>query len=229
MKTKKQILIAFLLASCFSPLIFAQQEQKELSIEESFLQEPIQIQIIREQSESIDRSGKIFALDLIKEYLDSGNKSAAILSVLRRLSLEGTLNRERIEGRVGNNYIDVRWRAAEYLGEFTPEESGNYLRDIILNEEEPSVIISAINSITKLGIYDEFTMLAIEKAFRRIDAIRPDDRLALSVLEYYKKPEKKSRFMLETINYIRQSPNYQKSVRLQAENLIKIFMSQNIN
>jgi hypothetical protein len=217
-----------LLGVCSASRLAAQQVQKELSIEESFLQEPIEIQIIREQGEASDRESKLLALEFIKDYLDGGNRTAAVREILRGLSLQGTLRRERTDGRLSNDYPEVRWLAAEYLSEFPRDEAGPILRTIVLNDEEPAVAVVAVRSLKKVQSYDEDTTHSIEKSFRKFDAVRPDDQLALAILEYYAEaPDPKPRFMTETINHIRRSPFYQRNVRDKAQRLIKDLMKKN--
>ena len=209
------------LVPCVQGGLFGQQKQSELSIEESFLQEPIEVQIIREQSKSAGREPKIFALEFIEEYMSGGGaKSTALNEILQDLSLQGTLNRERIAG--GNDFADVRWTAAEKLGNISGEQAVHILRQIVINENEPAVAVSAIQSLTKLQAYDETTEQCVNICFRKFDTLRPDDRLALTVLDYYEgAPSPKPRYMGETISSVRISAKYQKPVRDRANSLLK--------
>ncbi|MDR0538919.1 MAG: hypothetical protein LBG74_00225, partial [Spirochaetaceae bacterium] len=76
-------------------LLFAQ----EMSVEDSFLQESVEVQIIRETAGSIDRSTQMQALDFIRQQLDAGVKSPEIREVLRDLAGQGTYRQERVNGR----------------------------------------------------------------------------------------------------------------------------------
>ena len=208
------------LAFCVNIGLFGQQKQGELSIEESFLQQPIEIQIIREQGGASGREPKMLALEFIEEYMNGGNQNPALNEILQDLSLQGTLNKERIAG--GNDFADVRWTAAEKLGEISGEEAVKILRRVVLNENEPAVAVSAIHSLAKLQAYDETTEQCVNICFRKFDTLRPDDRLALAVIEYYSvAPSPKPRYMGETINAVRVSAKYQKPVRDRASSLLK--------
>jgi hypothetical protein len=214
------------LALCVHSGLFGQQKPGELSIEESFLQEPIEIQIIREQGESSGRESKMLALEFIEEYMNGGGTaSVALNEILQDLSLQGTLNKERIDG--GNDFADVRWTAAERLGSLSGEQVIHILRRLVLNEKEPAVAVSAIQSLTKLQAYDETTEQCVNICFKRFDTLLPDDRLALAVLEYYAAaPSPKPRYMGQTISSVRVSAKYQKPVRERASSLLKILFGR---
>ena len=201
--------------------LLGQQKQGEMSIEESFLQEPIEVQIIREQGASSGREPKMLALEFIEEYMGGGGAaSPALNEILQDLSLQGTLNKERIAG--GNDFADVRWTAAEKLGDLSGEQAVHILRQLVLNENEPAVAVAAIQSLTKLKAYDETTEQCVNICFRKFDTLRPDDRLALTVIDYYAgAPSPKPRYMGETINAVRISAKYQKPVRDRAASLLK--------
>ncbi|MDR2489775.1 MAG: hypothetical protein LBD20_00045 [Spirochaetaceae bacterium] len=229
---KKKALIftmPVILALCVNSGLFGQQKQGELSIEESFLQEPIEIQIIREQGASSGREPKMLALEFIEEYMSGGGTtSTALNDILQDLSLQGTLNKERVAG--GNDFADVRWTAAEKLGDVSGEQAVHILRRLVLNETEPAVAVSAIQSLTKLQAYDETTEQCVNICFRKFDTLRPDDRLALTVLDYYAAaPSPKPRYMGETINAVRVSAKYQKPVRDRAASLLKTLFGRKSN
>ncbi|MDR0550833.1 MAG: hypothetical protein LBG72_02310 [Spirochaetaceae bacterium] len=221
-KTAAVFIVPLFFAAGIAPL-FAQQKQQETSVEQSYLDESIELRIIRRVAESESRESKLQALDFIHDYLGAGNSDTAIVGILTSLSRQGTMNKERLLGSpIGNDYPDVRWRATEYLGLLPKGVVEDSLRYILLNEEEPEVAVAAVNSLAKVGSYDTDTVIAIEKSFRKFDAGRPSERLAIAVLDYYEAaPSPKPRYMADTIDYVRSSPNYDYRIRAKADKLLK--------
>jgi hypothetical protein len=199
--------------------LFAQEK----SVEDSFLEETMGLQVIRETSKSIDRETKLQALDFIKTQLDGGNKSPEIREVLRDLAGQGSYRQERVDGRIANLFTEVRLRATEYLGEYSKEESAPILRDIIKVEAEPSVITQAVQSLEKSEAYDDITMQTVEKYFRHFHIRKPPDaRLAAAVLSYYNSaPEPKPDYIWQTVRDIfDRTGNYTHNVRLIAQQVL---------
>ena len=90
---------------------------KELSVEESYLQESIEQMVIREQARADSRDMKLVALEYIGDAIKGGRTNQEIQKTLEYLALEGIVYQAR-EGGVGrliNNYPDVRAKAAQYL------------------------------------------------------------------------------------------------------------------
>ncbi|GHV81448.1 hypothetical protein AGMMS49991_00060 [Spirochaetia bacterium] len=159
---------------------------REMSVEESYLQESIELMIIREQSRSDSRDLQFVALEYIRQAIERGNTSDEIRNALEYLALAGTVNKSRENGRMLNNFPDVRVRAAEYLGDFKTKEATGALIKMILADNEPMVITEAIYSLAKIGINDnEETINAIGKVLARYNSLNPDNRLALAVLNAY--------------------------------------------
>ncbi|MDR2521598.1 MAG: HEAT repeat domain-containing protein [Spirochaetaceae bacterium] len=204
--------------------LFAQ----EMSVEDSFLQESVEIQIIRETASSNDRETKLQALDFIKKQLDAGVKTQEIREILRDLAGEGTYRQERVDGRLANRYTDVRIRAAEYLGSFPKEQAAPILGEIIRNEKESSVITEAIYSLAKTKAYDALSQQTVEKYFREFHNRKaPDNRLAAAVLNYYAGiPNPKPDYVWQTVRDIAsRNSNYALNVRNLANNLLTKMMS----
>ncbi|MDR3324885.1 MAG: HEAT repeat domain-containing protein [Spirochaetaceae bacterium] len=212
----------------------AAAQEKELSVEESYLQESVAVSLIREQARSEDRDGKLLALDYIKEYMDDGNKTDDVRAVLESLSLEGNLNKTRSEGRVMNNFPDIRIRALEYLGELGTKEATDSLIKVMFVDDEPAVLTQAVRSITKIGINDQGRPLTIINwIFSRFNAAAPDNRLALAFVDAVEafasstdgdQEEKLARASaLETVRNISANHLYISAVRQRARNVMMKF------
>jgi hypothetical protein len=213
------------------PVASVSGQEREMTVEESYLQESTAMTLIREQVRSDDRDGKLLALDYIEELLKSGNKGDDVRVVLEGLALEGTINKTRSEGRVANNFPDVRMRAVEYLGELGTQEATDSLVKIMLVDEEPAVLTQAIRSITKIGNNEHGRpLLVVNWIFSRFNSLTPDNRLALGVVDAIEaflpsmgndldaKVAKDS--AVETIRIIAENHNYVSSVRQRARNVI---------
>ena len=161
---------------------------REMSVEQSYLQESVELMIIREQSRAESRDMKLVALEYIGDAIGRGNKGEEIRAALEYLSLEGILNKTRENGRLVNNYPDVRTKAATYLGEVGTPEAKDTLIKLVLADNESMVITEAIKSLAKIGLNDnEETVNAISWIVTRYDVLNPDNLLALSAIEAYEK------------------------------------------
>ena len=166
----------------------ASSGSRELSVEQSYLQESIELMIIREQSRAESRDMKLVALDYIGDAISRDNRGDEIRSALEYLSLEGVVNKTRENGRLVNNYPDVRMKAATYLGEVGTPQAKDALIKMVLADNESMVITEAIKSLAKIGINDnEETVNAISWIVTRYDVLNPDNLLALSAIEAYEK------------------------------------------
>lgn len=171
----------------------AGQSNGEMSVEESYLQEAIELMIIRETSHSDGLEQKLIALEYISNAIDQGRMNDEIRATLEYLSLEGTLNKARESGRLVNDYPQVRRQAAKYLGEVGTPEAKNALLKICSAEKEPMVLQEAIKSLGTIGLNDnDETVHAIAYYVKRFTATNPDNLLALSAVDAVGKIAEKS-------------------------------------
>jgi len=168
---------------------------KELSVEESYLQESVEQMVIREQARADSRDMKLVALEYIGEAIKGGRTNPEIQKTLEYLALEGTVSqaREGGVGRIINNYPDVRAKAAQYLGELGTKEAKDVLVKMVLSDPEPMVLTEAIKSLGKIGTNDnDEVSTAISLIVTRFDILNPDNIMALSALEAYEKIAEKN-------------------------------------
>jgi HEAT repeat protein len=174
-------------------LAMGQDSSREMTVEESYLQESVEMMIIREQSRTDSRDQKLIALEYIEDAIGRGNTGEEVRSALEFLALEGTVNQARENGRLINNYPDVRTKAATYLGQMGTPEAKNALIKIVLADSEPMVLTEAVKSLAKIGINDnEETVNAIAWIVTRFDTLNPDNLLALSAIEAFEKIAEKN-------------------------------------
>lgn len=172
-----------------------QEEEEELSVEESYLQESMEVMVIREQTRAESRDMKLVALDFIKDAIDGGRANEEVTRSLEYLALEGTVNRSREGGlgRITNNYPDVRAKAVEYLGELGTEEAKNAVVRVLLADNEPMVLTQAVKALGNFEHEDNGEVVAaISWIVTRFDVLNPDNALALAALEAFEKMSKAS-------------------------------------
>ncbi|MDR2553412.1 MAG: HEAT repeat domain-containing protein [Treponema sp.] len=182
----KRFILGFCVAIVF--LFPTAGQESELSVEESYLQESIENRIIREQSRGDSREMKERALAYIDDAISRGNKSESIRQALAYMGLEGIKNRGRENGRLINNYPDIRRTCAKYLGQLGTPEAKETLLEMIYNENEPMVLQEAVKSLADMGIDDRGkTISAITWILQKFHNTNPDNLFALSAIEAYEK------------------------------------------
>jgi hypothetical protein len=95
----------------------SQSIDDEKSVEESYLQEAIELMIIKETSRSESLEQKMLSLQFIGDAIERVNTNDEIRQTLEYLSMEGLTIQVRENGRLINNYPMARREAARYLGQ----------------------------------------------------------------------------------------------------------------
>jgi hypothetical protein len=176
------------LALMVIPLVLIAAQNTEMSVEESYLQESVENMIIREQSRASSREMKMVALSYIGDAIDRGNTGNEVRQALEYLGLEGTLNRGRENGRLINNFPDVRREAVKHLGKMGTVEAKDTLLKIIYYDNEPMVLQEAIKSLTDIGNDDGGkTVSTIAWILQKFDNTNPNDLLAFMAIEAFEK------------------------------------------
>jgi hypothetical protein len=163
---------------------------QNLSVEDAYLQQSAEIQVIRELSADTSRELKEMALAYIGEMIDRGAVDNDVCEILAGLTLDGVQNQVRLGGRLINNFPDIRIRAIDYLAQMGTPEAKKRLMDILHFSlqasnvaEDPSVITAAIKGLAKIGLSDNGdTLRSVNAAFQRYNALRPDNALAQAVV-----------------------------------------------
>jgi hypothetical protein len=200
-------------------------DNREMSVEQSYLQESVELMIIREQSRTDNRDMKMVALEYIGDAIERGNKSDEIRAALEYLSLEGVVNMTRENGRVVNNFPDVRKEAATYLGKLGTPEAKDTLLKMVSRDNEPMVITEAIRSLGTIGMNnaDEVTQ-TICWTVNRFNVLNPDNFIALSALDAFSRIAAankgiKDRSVVETVLKIAEGP-YIRPIQDRAKELL---------
>jgi hypothetical protein len=199
---------------------------REMSVEESYRQESVEMMVIREQSRADNLEMKLIALEYIGNAIERGNTGPEIQSALEYMATEGIVNVIRENNRVINNYPEVRVKAAEYLGDIGTPEAKNLLIRLIRTEKEPMILKEAVKSLGKIGSNENNeTVHAISGVIdRRHYLNQPDNLLALSALDAYDKIAKaggglQDPMVIQTIVNIAEG-NYSPTVRNRAKQVL---------
>ena len=176
------------------PAVTGQTSDSETSIEESYLQEAIEMMIIRETSRSDSLDQKLLALDHIGAAIERGSTNEEIRITLEYLSLEGTQNKARMGGRLVNNHPMVRRQAAKYLGDVGTKEAKDALLRICTSDNEPMVLQEAVKSLGTIGMNDNDDVIntIVFIMNRDTNSENPDNILAVAAIETIEKLAKQN-------------------------------------
>jgi HEAT repeat protein len=182
----KRFSVLIIAAVLFVTAVAAQS--REMTVEESYLQESIELMIIRETARSTSREQKLIALEYIGDAINRGNTSDDIRQTLEYLSREGRRSIARENNRIVNNFPDVRRQSARFLGQLATEEARLSLLEILQFENEPMVIQEAIKSLGDIGTNeDNQTVAHIAWVMARFDNLNPDNLMALATIDAFER------------------------------------------
>ena len=226
MSVIKRFLYLGVLFAVLPVMVMAQTGNQEMTVEQSYLQESVEMVIIREQSRSNSRDNKLVALAHIGDAINRGSKSDEIYSTLDYLAMEGLLNKTIENGRLINNYPEIRRQAATYLGQLGTPEAKNTLLKLVSQDNEPMVISEAIRALGTIGNNDNNQVTSIIAwTVNRYDVLIPDNYLALSALVAFENIATANNGLadplaLETIMRISENYSYVTPVRNRARDLM---------
>ena len=211
-----------------------QSDNQEMTVEQSYLQETVEMMVIREQSQLNDRDNKMVALEYIASAINRGSKREELHTTLDYLSLEGILYVTRESGKVTNNFPDVRWQAARYLGQLGTPEAKETLIKMVNSDNDILVISEAMRALGVIGNNDNDQVSSIIAwTMDRLDGVVTDNYLALSALDAFEKIAAANGGLRDPLAYeiiMRISVNYKyvQPVRSRARSLLESLM-KNLN
>ena len=119
MKLSKKFLISSLLAFT-AACVFAQQStvqkksttntEEETSVESEYLND-VDGDIIMTLADSDEYDNKLVALQYLEQAINDGNTSDAVIQAMDKLAGEGLTNQTRTNGRLSNNFPEIRRQA----------------------------------------------------------------------------------------------------------------------
>ena len=231
MKLSRKVFIAsaMMIAGSF---VFAQNQQvqkksgseKETSVESEYLND-VDGDIIMTLAESDEYDNKLVALQYLQSALDDGNTSDAVIQALDRLAGEGLTTQNRTNGRLSNNFPEIRREACKLMAKVPTEHSKNTLISIAVADNEPMVIAAAVKSLGEIGINENDEAVdAIAFANRRNQVLNPTSSLALEVLNAFEMlgdSTENKKTMIDAVARISTDYHYVTPVRQKAYKLLK--------
>lgn len=170
--------------------LFAQQSssasEEEKTVEELFLQS-VEMRIIGEQAFSDTRESKLSALDNLAELIESGDVASGdpeASYILDSLSSEGIGIVYREEGRVVNNFPEVRRKSCELLGKIGGEAAKDTLINVLISDDEPMVLSEAVYALGNMGVENRNNQVtqAISFSILNQDILTPDQNYGYAAL-----------------------------------------------
>ena len=235
MKLSRKVFVAsaMMIAGSF---VFAQTQQvqkksdseKETSVESEYLND-VDGDIIMTLAESDEYDNKLVALQYLQSALEDGNTSDAVIQALDRLAGDGLTTQNRTNGRLMNNFPEIRREACKLMAKVPTEHSKNTLISIAVADNEPMVIAAAVKSLGEIGInQNDETVEAIAFANRRNQVLNPTSSLALEVLnafEMLNDSTENKKTMIDAVARISTDYHYVTPVRQKAYKLLKSLSS----
>lgn len=222
MKLSKKVFIAsaMMLVAGFA---FAQSE-KESSVESEYLND-VDGDIIMTLAESDEYDNKLVAIQYLQSALEDGNTSDAVIQALDRLAGDGLTTQNRTNGRLMNNFPEIRREACKLMAKVPTEHSKNMLISIAVADNEPMVIAAAVKSLGEIGINENDEAVdAIAFANRRNQVLNPTSSLALEVLNAFEMladSTENKKTMIDAVARISTDYHYVTPVRQKAYKLLK--------
>jgi hypothetical protein len=199
-------------------------KKTETSVESEYLSS-VEDVIITELANSDERDNKLVALQYLENAVDEGRSTPDMSVALDQLAGEGVTTVSRTNGRLVNNFPDIRAKACDILAKIPTEESKDTLTKIALADNEPMVQTAAIRALGEIGLNDNDEVInTIAFANRHNQTLNPTSSMALEVLIAYEKLAPKAqdrKTMLDSIASIAADYHYVTPVRTYAMNLLK--------
>lgn len=220
----KKILFGLVVLSMFSMSLFAQQSGETLTVEEAYLN-AVEGVIINEMLNTEGRDSKFVALQYIENAIENGRDSDDIQRALGSLATIGLSKTIREDGRITNNYPDVRMKACELLGKTKNPEAKYSLQQVMYLDNEPAVITSAVKALTEIGYVedDREVLEMVNWINKKFDVVNPTSSLALEILNAYEKIAavvKDKTGLVEGIMRIASNYSYVTPVRKRAQEVL---------
>ena len=185
---KRTLAAVVVLVVVMTGFAFAQDTagDRPATIEELYLSQEIEIQIISSQARSNDRDSKLLAIETVRKLYEAGDIDLTqdLFTVIESLATEGTSREVRSAGRVINYFPVVRKEAAALLGDIGGPGAKTVLLEMVREDPEPMVLAEAIYALGKIGLNEnhEVTDHLIYVLARENAQYAPDNYLALATL-----------------------------------------------
>jgi HEAT repeat protein len=202
---------------------------KDVTIEQLYLSQDVELQILRTQALSEKRESQLLAIQTIQSMVHDGSLSQAnpAIGVILDSLATGGLQRQVREGNhVVNNYPEVRREACNLLGDLGGQQATDALLTVVLQDNEPMVLSEAVYALGRIGLNknNDVTGHIVWLLNRESTKRSPDNNLAFACLLAIQKLSEKNGGISdpEVINALLNvtSGNYIRDVRLKAVDTI---------
>ncbi len=199
-------------------------QSNEQSVESAYFS-TVEDVVITELANSDERDNKLVALQYLESAVNEGRTSPDMIVALGNLAGEGVTLQSRTNGRLMNNFPDIRAKSCELLGKVATEEAKQSLVKIALADNEPMVITAAVRALGDIGINNNDEVVnTISWANKRNRILNPTSSLASEVVLAYEKLADKvedKNAMVSELGAIAADYRYVKPVRNRATALLK--------
>ena len=198
---------------------------KDLTIEQLYLSQDIELQILTTQATSDSRSNQLLAIQSIQSMVQNGSlaqANPAIGTILSTLATDGLTRQVRAGNAITNDFPDVRREACNLLGDLGGTRAKDTLLTVLLQDKEPMVLAEAVYALGRIGLNDKNDVTSrITWVLNQDTAMAtPDNNLAFACLLAVQKLSEKTGGISdpEVINALLgvASGNYIRDVRLKA-------------
>jgi len=187
MKATLPLIVGLLLIPYFG---FSQADASTgKTIEEKKLESSVEVQVLSSLAAEPTRPEKLQALDFIEKMINDkkvSDQSADVIGLLSDLGTDGSSNKVYQNGRLVNDFPDVRRRAVELMGRIGGDQVRSELLTIAQKDKEPMVIAEAVYALGNIPTADEaqrnYVALVIAHIVTVQDAVNPDNSLAFSAV-----------------------------------------------
>lgn len=234
MKLSKKFFVSSIILISACAFTFAQtqvqssntEDEVETSVESDYLNDMLG-ESMAAMADSEDYETKLTALTTVRQAIESGNRSQAVIDTLDKLAGEGITSEVHKRGRVTNNWPNIRREACFILGQVPTEHSKNTLIRIAKEDKEPTVTAAAVQSLAaiaeEVGCVDE-AIDAICYFNSKKDALNPTSNLAHEVLFALEKlapsaPNQRKQ-IVDTVARIMNNYSYSRVVRDKAFSIL---------
>lgn len=154
------------------------------TIEELYLSQDLELQIMRSQARANDREMKELALRSIRDMVESGQTPDGVYVILESLAAEGVGRQVRSNGSIVNNFPEIRRQAAELLGQVGGEQAKDTLMTILRDDPETMVLAEAAYALGQIGLNEnnEVSDYMVQTLLRENASPTPDNNLAFSLI-----------------------------------------------
>ncbi len=158
-----------------------------VSIEELYLSQEVEVQVLRTQALSNSRETKMMALQNIRQMVEDKRitpDSKEVMALLEAMAGEGVFRITRSDGAVANYFPDVRREAVELLGKVGGKDAKTMLLKVSQEDKEPMVLAEAVYAMGRMATADDKDMLQFltKVMMRNNSRVAPDNNLAFSCL-----------------------------------------------